>query len=304
MAIAAFRVCRGDSVLLGAHEPMHAASTMKVGVLIELYRGADLGRWGLSDSLLIENRFRSIVDGSPYALDLADDSDSLPYARIGREASLEWLAERMVTVSSNLATNLLVELVSPDAVSATLGRLGAGEMRVVRGVEDQLAYERGLNNTTSAYGFARALLAIARAERGEPAAGISPDAARAMVRVLSRQRFGEGLPAGVPGGVVVAHKTGSITAIEHDGGIVYPPGGEPYVLAVLTRGFREAGEAQRLIARVSEIVWESWGATSSEAGSSGAASCRPGDARNAFGARSRRSCLPARSRTSRPRTQR
>jgi beta-lactamase class A len=199
------------------------------------------------------------VDGSSYALDIADDSDSLVYERIGRRESLAWLAERMITHSSNLATNLLIQLVTPDSVNATLREIGAGEMRVLRGVEDAAAFRRGLNNTTTAYGLARALLAIARAERGETMPGLTRPGAERMAGILARQAFDQGIPAGLPAGTRVAHKTGWIEGIEHDGGIVYPPGRAPYVLVVLTSGFADSARANAEIARVAKGSWELWG---------------------------------------------
>ena len=85
----------------------HAASTMKVPVMIEVYRQAALGRFSLDDSLLVENAFRSIVDGSVYSIE--DDSDDAIYERLGQKMSIRDLVYQMITVSSNLATNLIID---------------------------------------------------------------------------------------------------------------------------------------------------------------------------------------------------
>ena len=122
----------------------HAASTMKVPVLIELFRQASLGRFSLDDSLLVRNEFKSIVDGSLYAIE--DDSDDAIYKRLGGDMSLRELAYRMITVSSNLATNILIDFVSADSVQATSERLGTIRSTTLRGVEDILAFEQGLSN--------------------------------------------------------------------------------------------------------------------------------------------------------------
>jgi beta-lactamase class A len=74
-----------------------------------------------------------------------------------------------------------------------------------------------------------------------------------MVEILKRQQFREGIPAGVPDGVAVAHKTGSITRIRHDAGIVYGP--RPYVLVVLVRGLDDGAVADRLIADISRVMF-------------------------------------------------
>src|SRR5688500_6114895 len=75
-----------------------------------------------------------------------------------------------------------------------------------------------------------------------------------MIEVLKRQKFNDAIPAGVPTGTPVAHKTGSITRIHHDAGIVF--GRRPYVLVVLTRGIQDQKISAPLIARISKMVWE------------------------------------------------
>lgn len=232
------------------NRPLHAASTMKVPILLELFRQAEAGERSLDDSIPIVNRFRSIQDGSEYALTPEDDSDSTLYARIGGYASYAELARLMIVRSSNLATNILIDRVDARRVRNTLLRLNAQGMRVLRGVEDIPAYRAGLNNTTTAFGFSRVLEAIARCEL------LSAASCEQIVDILADQEFDEGIPAGVPAGTRVANKTGWITGINHDGAIVYPPMRAPYVLVVLTLGIEEPAVANDLIADISRIVWE------------------------------------------------
>ena len=240
----------GRRFSLNENVSLHAASTMKVPVLFELFRQADAGELSLDDSIPVVNRFRSIADGSEYSLSTADDSDATLYARVGGPATYRELARLMIVRSSNLATNILIERVDPRRVRETLARLNAQTMVVRRGVEDTPAYRAGLNNTTTAYGFARVLEAIARCEL------LSPASCDEIVDILAGQEFADRIPAGIPAGTRVASKAGWITAIEHDGAIVYPPGREPYVLVVLTRGIEDARAAKDLIADVSAIVWD------------------------------------------------
>ena len=237
---------------LSIHEDvaLHAASTMKVPVLFELFRQADAGERSLDDSIVVRNSFRSILDGSEYALTPEDDSDSTLYDRIDGHATYRELARLMIVRSSNLATNILIERVEARRVRDTMARLNAQGMRVLRGVEDIPAYRAGMNNSTTAYGFSRVLEAIARCEL------LSEPSCREVVAILADQEFDEGIPAGVPDGVPVANKTGWITAIHHDGGIVYPPGRDPYVLVVLTRGIESSDIAHTLIRDLSAIVWD------------------------------------------------
>ncbi len=239
-----------DSLLRAPDVRMHAASMMKVPVMIQLFRDADAGRLGLDDSLVVVNRFRSIVDGSPYALSAADDGDTTLYQRLGERESIRRLMDLMITFSSNLATNLLIELVGAERTQQTMRDLGADSIAVLRGVEDIKAYQAGLSNMTTARDLGTIFSAIFEARVA------SPESCDEMIAILSRQEFKEGIPAGLPAGTQVAHKTGSITGIRHDGGIVFGAGGQRYVLVVLTRGIADDGVADRLIADISRLVYE------------------------------------------------
>lgn len=239
----------GDTLFANADTVFHAASTMKVPVMLRLYRMAGAGTLDLARRLPLRNRFASIVDRSQYALDPRDDSDSSMYRKVGDSVTTRELIEHMITRSSNLATNALIALANPDSVNAMMRSLGATRMRVLRGVEDQKAFERGLNNTATARDLATLLVAL---ETGRAA---SPAATRAMRTTLLAQAFNEKIPAGLPPGTPVAHKTGEITGISHDAAIVYPRGAPPYVLVVLTRGFATQAAADTAIAGISRAVY-------------------------------------------------
>lgn len=239
----------GDTLFLNADISFHAASTMKVPVMIELFRRSLTGSFAMGQRLMLVNRFASIVDGSPYELDAGSDSDSTLYHRIGDRVPIDTLLRLMITRSSNFATNTLITLVGADNVNRTMESLGARRMKVLRGVEDGKAFERGLNNTTTARDLAIVLRAL---EEGRAA---SPAATREMLGILLDQEFNEKIPAGLPQGTRVAHKTGEITAVSHDAAIVYPPGRKPYVLVVLTRGIADGRQSSKLIADLSGIVY-------------------------------------------------
>ncbi|HVE80019.1 MAG TPA: serine hydrolase [Gemmatimonadaceae bacterium] len=239
---------RRDSLYVNADELFHAASTMKLPVMIELFRRVDAGALALEQDLLLVNQFASIVDGSPYALDSREDGDSSLYAKVGTRVPLSELIARMIDHSSNLATNALIALAGPATATRTARALGAPRIEVLRGVEDQKAFDRGLVNRTSA----RDLAALFEALATDRAA--SPASCRRMRDILLGQAYNDGIPAGLPAGTRVAHKTGDITAVNHDAGIIYPAGRGPYVLAVLTRGIEKYEDAQRLIADVARLV--------------------------------------------------
>jgi beta-lactamase class A len=239
----------GDTLFMNADTSFHAASTMKVPVMIELFRRANTGSFRMNQGLLMVNQFASIVDGSLYALDSGSDSDSTLYHRVGERVRVDTLLRLMITRSSNFATNTLITLVGADAVTRTMRSLGARRIQVLRGVEDGKAFDKGLNNTTTARDLGLILRAI---EEGRAA---PPAATREMLGILMAQEFNEKIPAGLPPGTRVAHKTGEITAVSHDAAIVYPPGRKPYVLVVLTRGIPDGNKASKLIADISALVY-------------------------------------------------
>lgn len=241
----------GRELLINPGISFHAASTMKVPVMLEVYRQARDRLLSLDERLSVRNEFKSIADGSTFSVSPADDSEQTLYKKVGGTETVRELLRLMITESSNLATDIIIERVSPARVMELMREMGARDIKVLRGVEDGKAFERGLNNTTTA----RDLLVILRAIAEGRA--VSRVASREMTDVLLAQKFKEGIPAGLPAGTRVAHKTGSITKIEHDAGIVFPPGRrKPYVLVVLVRGIAEEARAHKLIADISRAIYE------------------------------------------------
>jgi beta-lactamase class A len=233
--------------LRSADESFHAASTMKVAVLIELYDQVHAGRVHLDEPLTIRNEFHSLVDGSPYRLDPNDDSETELYRAIGQTRTLGELSELMITVSSNLATNLLMDKLGVENIRAGVHALGADGMNVRRDLEDSKAFQQGLNNTTTAKALLRLMEAIAQGQ------AVSKECSREMLAVLERQTINDRIPAGLPPGTRIAHKTGEITGISHDAAIVFAP--RPFVLVVLTRGMAKPQEASALIAEISRQLY-------------------------------------------------
>jgi len=253
VAVAARTLDGKDQMLIQPDAVFHAASTMKIPVMIELFAQADQHRLRLDDPLPVRNQFASIVDGSPYSLDPAEDSDQEVYRALGGTLTLRQLCEAMITVSSNLATNLLIEKLGVENIRGRVRKLGADGMSVLRGVEDGKAFRAGLVNTTTARGLMVLLEKIGRGKAVDRAASGE------MVEILKRQRFDAAIPAGLPAGTPVAHKTGTITKIHHDAGIVYAA--RPYVLVVLVRGIQEEKESAALIAAITRTVDDAIGRT-------------------------------------------
>jgi len=244
----AFRTLDGGAEwLFRADEPFHAASTMKVPVLIELFHQRQQGKLTLDEPLRVKNEFRSLVDGSIYTLDPSDDSETDLYKAVGQTRTLAQLCELMITVSSNLATNLLLEKLGVDAIRGTVHSLHADGMNVLRGVEDDKAFKQGLNNTTTARGLLQLLDAIARGQ------AVDQESSRQMSEILERQSFNDGIPAGLPAGTRVAHKTGEIPRIHHDAGIVFAP--RPFVLVILVRGLADTKDSATLMADITRQLY-------------------------------------------------
>ena len=239
----------GNRVLINDQVQMHAASTMKVPVMVEVFNQAQQGRFALTDSILVTNKFHSIVDSSDYWMDISEDSDSAAYHIVGRRATIYDLTYAMITVSSNLATNNLIALVEAGNVMATLKSIGVRQMQVLRGVEDLLAYRQGLSNTTNALDMMLVMSVIARDQV------VSPQACAQMRTILLAQQFNDKIPRLLPPDEKGAHKTGNITAIDHDAAIVYLPDGRSYSLTILTSGIEDHHEAQALVAELSQIVY-------------------------------------------------
>lgn len=249
-AMAFMDLSTGDEILINAKESFHAASTMKTPVLIELYKQSAAGKFSLEDSILVKNEFYSIVDSSLYSLSIDDDSESELYSVLGSKRTIADLAYDMIIVSSNLATNLVIDLVDAKKVTQSMRELGAPDIEVLRGVEDIKAYERGMSNSTTAYDLMAIYEKLALGEV------VNPKASDAMIEILLDQKFNDIIPAQLPDDIKVAHKTGSITGVHHDSGIVFLPDGRKYVLVLLSKELKDFEAGTALLAEVSKMVYD------------------------------------------------
>ena len=248
-AYAFMDIATGERVLYNERETFHAASTMKTPVMIEAFKQAGQGKFALTDSITVYNEFRSIVDRSRYSLSPESDSEQALYAEVGNKVTWQDLLHRMITESSNLATNIIVDQVGAKNVMKTMKIIGANDIQVLRGVEDTKAFEQGRNNTTTAYDL---MLVFEQLAIG----GVVDEAAsQEMINILMDQHHRGIIPAKLPDGVKVANKTGSITKIMHDSGIVFLPDGRRYVLVLLSGGL-DGKEAKAALSTVSKLVYD------------------------------------------------
>jgi beta-lactamase class A len=232
----------------------HSASTIKVAVLLALFGAVDAGRFTLDSRLHVRNRFLSLVDRTPFRVSASRDADKAVHSAIGKTMRIGELARHMIVTSSNLATNLLVDLIKVDQAQQMLARHGIRGVELARGVEDDKAFEANFNNRVTANGLV-ALFRVIHERRG-----VLQESAREMLDILFEQEFRSGIPAGLPtdvrGASRIANKTGEISVAAHDAGLVYLPERQPYVLAVLTEPDASTDRRMERIARVSNVVYE------------------------------------------------
>lgn len=248
----AFKLLNGDDdgILINENEVFHAASTMKTPVMIEVFKQASEGKFDLNDSILVKNEFKSIVDSSTYSMDLSEDSGENLYHFIGKKRTIKQLVYDMITVSSNLATNILIDTVKAENVMQTMKKIGANDIQVLRGVEDLKAFNLGLNNTTTAHDL---MIIFEKIANGEI---VSKNACEEMIDILLDQKLNTRIPALLPEEVKVAHKTGSITGVGHDSGIVFLPDGRKYVLVILAKNLDSAKDGEKTEAEVSRLIYD------------------------------------------------
>ena len=232
----------------------HSASTIKVAVLLALFGAVDAGRFTLDSRLHVRNRFLSLVDRAPFRVAAGRDADKAVHAAVGKTMRIGELARHMIVTSSNLATNLLVDLIKVDQAQQMLARHGIRGVELARGVEDDKAFEANFNNRVTANGLV-ALFRVIHERRG-----VLQESAREMLDILFAQEFRSGIPAGLPPEVRaaarIANKTGEISVAAHDAGLVYLPNRQPYALAVLTEPDANTDRRMERIARVSAVVYD------------------------------------------------
>jgi beta-lactamase class A len=242
----------GQEILIQADEPYHPASTFKVHVMMEVFHQAEQGLLSLDDQLPIVNSFPSIADGSAFSLLESDDAETTLYHRIGESESIYELTRLMIVRSSNLATNILLERVGTQNVNDLIQTLSIQGVNVRRGVEDNVAFRMGMNNSATARGLTQTMRLIAEGKV------VSKQASERMIEIMLGQEFNESIPARLPKSVRIAHKTGWTGDVYHDTGIVYSDHRKPYAISIMTRGFAEdkAEEAHTCLATLSKIIYE------------------------------------------------
>ncbi len=239
-----------DMILIGAFERFHAASTMKTPVLIELYKQEEEGRFSVRDSVEVINEFTSIADGSKFTMEVDEHSEPYLFNKIGSKVTLYDLAYHMITESSNFATNILIEILDAKRITRSMRLLGAEKIEVLRGVEDLKAFDLDMNNITTSAD----LMVIFDALASDTL--ISKQANTEMIEILKDQKHNDMFPAKLPKETVVAHKTGWITGVNHDSGIIYLPDGNRFVLVFLSKETTDRAKVLDAAANIARLVYD------------------------------------------------
>jgi beta-lactamase class A len=250
VAVALLDLESGFRFSLAGDRWFHAASTIKLAVLLAIFRAADEGRLRLDNSLHVRNRFVSTAGGSPFRLDPSSDAMPELYQAIGRTAKISTLTEGMIVASSNLATNLLLDLLGVEYARNVLRDAQVSGVELRRGVEDETAHKKGIDNEATADG----LLTLLSALRGD---FLKKESREQAIHILLAQRSNSMIPAGLPAHATVAHKTGEISTACHDVGIVYLPEREPYIAVILTEFDAEQNGRRETVAAISEMLYRS-----------------------------------------------
>lgn len=240
----------GRQIMINPDTMFHAASTMKTPVMIEVFRQAEAGSFSLQDSIRIQNEFTSIVDGSDFSIDLNPAGDD-PYARkVGEMATIYNLTHAMITYSSNLATNLIIELVGAEETTQTMRQLGAESIEILRGVNDMKAFNQGLNNRTTARDLSIILRSIAEEKI------VSSQSSQMMIDILADQFYRDIIPKHLPDEVRVGNKTGFISGIEHDSALIFLPDGRSYTLVYLSKEVPDGNRSRETGAAISKMIYD------------------------------------------------
>lgn len=242
---------RASGEVIAEHDADHAhyaASTMKLAVLGALLQDG----WTPSSELRVVDRFTSAVGGE-FVVRQADDQDDPTWARLGQQVEIDHLAERMIVVSSNVATDVLAGWLGLPRVRAFVERAGlAGQIDVHRLIGDTAAETAGVTNTVTAAGLGRLMEGLTGGSL------LDQPATRRATELLAGQTHLEMIAAGLPQGTWIASKGGWVDGVNHDVALVRPDSAPDYILSICTTTGLSHDAGCSLVAELSRITWEYW----------------------------------------------
>jgi beta-lactamase class A len=261
----------GAELRWNAETSFPTASTLKVPLLYALYRLAQDGEIDLAERVTLCGEDR--VPGSGV----------LQHLDPGLQPTVRDLAELMIIVSDNYATDLCYRLVGRERLAASLATLGLGGTHLPHTTWELLAHVGGLDLADAGLTYDTLLERLKGSGAADPEApyvdeeydrstpadmirllvlideghGLSAESREGILRILRHQTIGDRIPAKLPddAGIEVAHKTGSVRGVRNDVGIVTAPGVK-YAIAIMSRALPDAPAAVPTLASVSRWVWD------------------------------------------------
>lgn len=220
-----------------------AASTIKLLIMICAFRYAEQ-----SDPHFFNRKI------TLRASDMVGGSDFLAYSQAGQHFTVGSLIRAMIAVSDNTASNALITELGFERINRTAARIGLEQTHLRRHFLDTFAIVHHVQNVTSARDMGMMLYALERGAREGVATIASPRSCRHMIDILLQQEDREKIAQGLPPGIPLANKTGEISGVRNDAGIIDPFGDAPYVLAILTKDLDDYGAGINAIIRITHRV--------------------------------------------------
>ncbi len=215
-----------------------AASIIKVPIMGAVFSAREEGKLSVSDNIKLRQQ------------DKTGGSGTLKNQRSGKEYSIKEIMELMMTISDNTATNILINLLGLDYLNRWFQDNHLMGTRLSRLMMDMTSRDKGIENYTTADDMA---LVLDKMYRGKL---INQNVSSECMRILKQQKTRNRIPAKLPKGTVVAHKTGLEKGICHDAGIVFTPNGD-FLICVLTgHKYSNSYKSRELISKIAKIVYE------------------------------------------------
>jgi beta-lactamase class A len=258
-AVAVRHLVTGETYTLNADQPMPTASLIKFPIMVETFRQVAAGKVKWTDEVTLTDADK--VPGSGILT---------PCFSAGVRLPLKDAVRLMIAVSDNTATNLVLDrigIASPNKFMAELGlpetRVNAKVFRRDTSIDPERSKKYGLGSTTAGE-MVRLLTVLHEGQL------VDATASKEMVAILKLCDDKDKLPALLPPGVTVAHKTGSVTSSRTDAGILELKSG-PVAVCVLTDGnadtrWKSDNAGNLLCAKVARAVYDHYEATAAAAG--------------------------------------
>ncbi len=226
----------GDRLELNPTMIFPSASMIKVPIMYEIMRQTAAGMISLDQSLVVTS-------------DIWADGGILQELRPNITMTVRELVTLMIILSDNTATNMLIQLIGMDSVNNTMLALGLKSTMLRRRMMDFTAARAGQENITTAADLAFLFTSIYNSQ------GLPPQYGILMMDILKRQQIQDKLPFYLPEETPLAHKTGTLPAVEHDGGLLLLPGG-PYIICILTADLTANYRGLQLVAGLGKVIYE------------------------------------------------